>query len=189
MNEIHLCLSLLGLIWLWSQWQKVSLDECRDNLFDLRQEVRTYFLQRGLPLDHPLYSNLRDLINGYIRFTESLNLLVLIRLLFHMPDLRPLKKQFQAIVRYEADPEHTELVQKVRNESGALLGIYLIESNLILLFVFTGLTLFFGFTALISRGWRSLSDLRLEMGKRVLHPFDTAARLEKLSFTKGLQHA
>ena len=75
MNDIMLGIAiLLALSSWWFVYKPSLLDKTRDELFDLRQEVRDYFLQSGRGLDHPLYAALRDLINGHLRYTESLTM-------------------------------------------------------------------------------------------------------------------
>jgi hypothetical protein len=60
---------LLGLAWRFLL-KKSILDLHRDRLFDLRDELRTTFISNGWSLDDQMYRRLRDLINGYLRFTE-----------------------------------------------------------------------------------------------------------------------
>lgn len=51
--------------------RKSILDDHRDRLFDLRDHLRAKFVQEGWSMDQPIYRKLRDLINSYLRFTES----------------------------------------------------------------------------------------------------------------------
>ncbi|MDA8191463.1 MAG: hypothetical protein M0Z68_08385 [Gammaproteobacteria bacterium] len=75
MNDMMLGVSiLLALSSWWFVYKPSLLDKTRDELFDLRQEIRDYFLQSGRGLDHPLYVALRDLINGHLHYTESLTM-------------------------------------------------------------------------------------------------------------------
>ena len=60
---------LLGLVWQF-MLKKTILDDHRDQLFDLRDELRETFVENGWALDAPIYRRLRNLINGYLRFTE-----------------------------------------------------------------------------------------------------------------------
>lgn len=60
---------LLLAIWHFAL-KKAILDDHRDQLFDLRDELRGVFLEKGWAMDSRLYRHLRDLINGYLRFTE-----------------------------------------------------------------------------------------------------------------------
>jgi hypothetical protein len=50
------------------------LDHSRDRLFDLRDELRETFVSNGWDMSSPLYKRLRDLVNGYLRFTEEVSL-------------------------------------------------------------------------------------------------------------------
>jgi hypothetical protein len=60
----------LGVVWQF-MLKKTVLDYHRDQLFDLRDELREEFIEKGWDLSAPIYKKLRDLINGYLRFTES----------------------------------------------------------------------------------------------------------------------
>lgn len=51
--------------------RKTILDNSRDKLFDLRDELRNTFIERGWGLGSPMYKKLRDLLNGHLRFTEN----------------------------------------------------------------------------------------------------------------------
>ena len=68
--------SLLGLLFLWKYiWQKTLLDETRDRLFCLREEVRQWFIDEGYDLSHPIYQSLRATINQHLRHTESITVI------------------------------------------------------------------------------------------------------------------
>lgn len=51
------------------------LDHYRDKLFDLRDEMRRFFIDRDISLDDDVYRSTRDLLNGYIRYMEDLTFL------------------------------------------------------------------------------------------------------------------
>lgn len=51
--------------------RKTVLDHHRDKLFDLRDRLRATYVERGWDLDSPMYRKLRNLTNGYLRFTEE----------------------------------------------------------------------------------------------------------------------
>ncbi|MNR96002.1 hypothetical protein D3C72_271410 [compost metagenome] len=61
---------LLMLIWKLMV-RKTILDHYRDKLFDMRDQLRVDFQKNGWELSSPTYKNLRDLVNGYLRFTEN----------------------------------------------------------------------------------------------------------------------
>jgi hypothetical protein len=49
------------------------LDHSRDRLFDLRDELRATFAKNDWQMDSATYRSLRDLVNGYLRFTEEVS--------------------------------------------------------------------------------------------------------------------
>jgi hypothetical protein len=77
MNEtFFLGINLLLIFSLWRFcWKKSILDNCRDELFGTRDKVRDYFIANNLSLAHPGYKQLRDMLNGYLRFTEKATLI------------------------------------------------------------------------------------------------------------------
>ena len=71
MSEILLGITLLAFMLFWKLvWQKTLLDYTRDNLFDLRDELRLWFIENKYGLDHPIYKELRFIINNHLRHTE-----------------------------------------------------------------------------------------------------------------------
>jgi hypothetical protein len=75
MELIAVGISGLLLLAIWGfALKRAILDVHRDQLFDLRDELRRVFATNGWGMDSQLYRNLRDLINGYLRFTERYSL-------------------------------------------------------------------------------------------------------------------
>jgi hypothetical protein len=67
-------INILLLIAVWKfMLRKTMLDSSRDQLFDLRDELRAVFVKNGWNLNSPSYRNLRDLVNGHLRFTEEMS--------------------------------------------------------------------------------------------------------------------
>lgn len=74
-ESIQLAIGLVGLLFTWSVVvRKTVLDARRDQLFDLRDDVRKFFVHHHISLDSKEYRQLRDLINGYLRYTEEMSL-------------------------------------------------------------------------------------------------------------------
>lgn len=72
MELILLGINILLLMVVWHYMvKKTLLDNTRDQLFDLRDEIRREYLSRGWGIDNDVYGNLRGLINAYLRHTES----------------------------------------------------------------------------------------------------------------------
>ena len=71
MSEILLAFTLLAFMLFWKfVWQKTLLGYTRDKLFDLRDELRTWFIENNYGLNHPVYKELRFIINNHLRHTE-----------------------------------------------------------------------------------------------------------------------
>lgn len=79
METMLLGLNMILLYVLWRFiWRKTALDRYRDVLFDLRDESKRFFIEHNYGLSHPLYIELRALLNGHIRYTEKLTMSVFI---------------------------------------------------------------------------------------------------------------
>lgn len=116
-------------------WMPTALDAARDALFDLRDnKARAWFVERGIPLDHPVYKALRDLINGHLRYTESLSYYHLVSMLVwasknHEADaLR--RKQIET--RFASDdPELNKLVKDIREQASFIMLGYVVETSIL----------------------------------------------------------
>lgn len=65
-------LSLMLAIIVWHHMIMLTVvDATRDKLFDLRDEIRQTFKERDWDMSSETYRSLRDLMNGYLRFTEQ----------------------------------------------------------------------------------------------------------------------
>lgn len=75
MQLFLLGLNILLLAAVWRlMLRKTILDHHRDRLFDLRDELRAKFVENGWDLDSAIYKRLRNLMNGYLRFTEEFSI-------------------------------------------------------------------------------------------------------------------
>lgn len=66
---LFLSIPLLALA--WKSFRKAMLDHARDNMFDLREKLRSDFIKNNWGLDSVEYKNMRDLINCAIRYAED----------------------------------------------------------------------------------------------------------------------
>jgi hypothetical protein len=129
MIEASVILSVLGLFYLWSQWKKAALDDCRDKLFDLRRSLRDYFHERG-EVGHPLYRELRDMLNSHIRFTEQYTLLTVLIVARNVKSLAQARST-SLISKYE-NSDYKDIIEDTRTQSLQCLGGYLVETNFLL---------------------------------------------------------
>ncbi|MGK8222250.1 hypothetical protein ACRS2S_19700 [Achromobacter xylosoxidans] len=155
----------IGILVLMATWRWMArptyLDQARDQLFDLRDDcVRPFFLRHEKGLHHPQYIALRNLINGHLRYTESVSLLGFVAMVIWMSRNVDAARVLQS--RHEAVFDTDEIeVQKFSEETRRratwiMLG-YAIKTSLI------GRTvlLVFSMRSIMSTCWASLKGLAL----------------------------
>jgi len=126
-------LAFMGM-WRWMA-RPTYLDEARDQLFDLRDDlVRPFFLKQKAGLHHPQYIALRNLINGHLRYTESVSLLGFVVMLVWMSRNEAAARSLQ--VKHEAafstdDQEVREFGEKIRKEASWIMMGYTIKTSVI----------------------------------------------------------
>jgi len=133
-NTVLLGVNILLFILLWKKvLRPSSLDDCRDKLFDLRDEVRAYFISRSLPLSDPIYKQLRDLINFHLRFTENLSLSSIIHFSVVVGRNKELSSHLKNQIdnRFKTDDKAlTKFVEDVRTRATIILMFYMMQSSL-----------------------------------------------------------
>lgn len=125
-------------------WETTVLGSVRDELFDLREDLRQHFIDTGRPLDHPLYINLRSLLNSYIRFLEINSIWWVIgfqRSKHQNPDdLAILNEEIENLYKTKHE-DLKELTAKTRKKSVELVQTYMVTSSLWFLIVVLMFTL------------------------------------------------
>jgi hypothetical protein len=80
-------IALVGIIYL-SLWRfkQYRVDRFRQNIFDVRDDLFLYAANAHIAFDHPAYVALRNMLNGYIRFSHRISLLHLVLHSMRAPD-------------------------------------------------------------------------------------------------------
>ena len=74
-NTVLFGIDLILIYIAWSFFLKRSiLDHFRDKLFDIRDDIRLYYIENKIPLTDKTYIKIRNLLNSHLRFTEQLSL-------------------------------------------------------------------------------------------------------------------
>jgi hypothetical protein len=100
--------------------RKTALDHFRDELFDLREKVRGYYLEKGHGLEHKTYAELRALLNSQIRFLDSVSFTRLIICEIEMDQNKELRESIREDLEKRFKTESEELaafIKQVRNEA------------------------------------------------------------------------
>lgn len=140
MSELILGITLLIFLLFWKYvWQKTLLDTTRDHLFDLRDELRSCFLSNGYGLEHPIYHELRAIINSYLFHTEKATMSSFIVFTYvseKFPDYN--KKRINKFEdRFKVDDQKLkDIIKYVRIEAWAFIVSQMIFRSIFLTFVF-----------------------------------------------------
>ena len=139
MTEVIAGFSILAFLLVWHfVWKPTLFDNTRDRLFDLRDNVRTWFINYGYSLDHPMYIGLRYMLNSYIYNVEKVTLTKLI--LFMATKDSSLKEDLQLQENFETDDvDVLEFVNSVHHKASGILLSHMVKKN-IFLFPFWGIT-------------------------------------------------
>ena len=72
-TAVSTLLSLIVLIFvMFSLWPGQRMDIFRQQMFALRDELFDFALEGGIEFDNPAYTQLRELMNGFIRYAHNL---------------------------------------------------------------------------------------------------------------------
>lgn len=174
MGEIQFALSLLVFLAAWTFWVKTSLDDCRDQLFDLREEIRAYFQDRD-QLSSALYADTRNLLNAMIRYTEQVSWIGLLVRSHRHPEHED-KLSLDCLLT-KADPETAQKIQTWRKSAASAVLIFLIEINPIAV----AISLAYGVVEVIRHGFHGLNEWRREMAQQIMRPLVTPTELELIA--------
>lgn len=117
----------------WGCWKKTLRDLVRDDLFDLRDEWREFWVDSGRDMDCNVYRRVRDYLNQYLRYTKSLRFVGLVYFVF--------KVDRGAVERMSAehdqmfvtvDPEVAAEIRRIRHRAVRSVQAYMCGTTLIL---------------------------------------------------------
>lgn len=132
-NATFFCINIILLISVWHfMLKKTILDYYRDQLFDLRDEVRGYYIKNGISLDSPSYRNLRDLLNAQLRFTERITFIKFIFLEVEVNNNKGLQKYLKDVFDLKFKTDDAELnafITQVRGRSKLILLNHMVNSS------------------------------------------------------------
>lgn len=139
-------------------WMPTVLDSSRDKLFDLRdQTVRDYFVQKGIPLDNNIYQELRTLINGHLRHTESLTFFGFMSMLVWTAKNDEISSEIRERIEKRFDSGNAELkvlAEKTREQAARIMIEFMIESSILAM----SLVLIGMIAILIQLMWKNISS-------------------------------
>lgn len=135
-NAVFLGVNLFLFVAIWKlMWKKTALDQSRDQIFDLRDEVRAYFMKREQGLSSPVYAAIRDLLNAHLRYTEELTFARYIATTVAMSSNPEIATKLRTELDKKLtsdDPELAEYISKVRQRAVVIMVNFMGETSLLL---------------------------------------------------------
>jgi len=133
---VSLCFTfflVLALAYIWSMWQNTCRDIARDELFDLRDKWRDYWISKGLSLDSKEYANVRIMLNQYLRYTACFRLsgLLFCSLRVSKDTLEYLKKERDSLF-YSENQEIKEEIDKIRMQAALAIQKYMLSTTILI---------------------------------------------------------
>lgn len=142
-------LNLLFLMLVWHfGWCRSALDDCRDDLHSLREEVRDHFIDHSIPLDHPAYRQLRDMLNSYLLFAPRANLIEAFWFSVVLRGNRPFAKKQSKLVhaRYNRlEPQLKQFALSIRRQAADAMMVYMLKTSVVAVLALFVASPFFGF--------------------------------------------
>lgn len=136
MQTLEFILSAFALIVVWRfVIRRTLLDHTRDQLFDIRDDLRRAYIKNGWSLASNEYKQARDLINAHLHFTESMSAWRIFALQGGMARDENLRRYVQNNFEsmFAGVPEkQAVVVQKYRSKSLRVVTGYAITNSLVL---------------------------------------------------------
>lgn len=139
-NTVFFAINVIFAIIIWRYLLRKSiLDHYRDKLFDLRDDVRSYYIANHIPLSDETYKNIRDLINSHLRFTEKMSLVEVICFSKAIDDDNELKNYIKNNIDNKfktSDKKLNSFIKETRDKSSLILFDYMVFSSPLLILMF-----------------------------------------------------
>lgn len=137
-NILYSIIAIIIVYFAWFHfWKRSVLEEAIDRLFFLRDNFRNYYVDSGISPDSKAYKNMRDLLNGFIKFVDEISIYTIIYIIY----ITRHEKEITDTMAFKDsdfnDPNISEnYIFEVRSEALNIISAYLIKSTLILYIIF-----------------------------------------------------
>ena len=159
---LHIAVALPLIGWIFFHlWPRARRERFQQDLFKIRNDLFEYMWREGHSFEEPAYRDLRDTINGAIRWAEYLSIPSLV--IFALLIGRGRTRESVAALRHPSDSQLCARLKKVRRQLGRRFIAYFVRTWLGAMCVF-GFAVFAILKAVFVR-WRFPHSF---------HPFSTA---------------
>lgn len=115
----------------WRGWKRSMRDFTRDQLFDLRDEWRRFWIEGGRDPEDPDYARVRHRINLHLRYTNGMRLVGLFYIAMNAPRAKRLLEGLPDF-NVAKDPEVGRKIKAVMNAAATSLQVYMVMTSLLL---------------------------------------------------------
>ena len=167
----------LVLLIVWSKfWQWTYIDSSKDKLYDLKSEVRSYFMNRGMPFSHPIYQALTNLIDTQISYVSHFTVGTLLTWTF-IEDPKVLTRVRDEISKMftSDDAALTEFTDRVRSQAISILIVHVFETSVFLMFFAVIISVIIGLKSIVR-------DMRVSLDAFRRQFFGAARKINELLF-------
>lgn len=131
---IDLLLIFVGFIALivsWKAWKKTARAVVRDRLFELRDEWRNHYVDNNLDMLDGTYSDIRDLINGMLRYTKRMRMIGFIYFAAHISgdEVKKSTSRIDTSIGKVNGPTH-DLACRIRQQASEAVLFYMASTSL-----------------------------------------------------------
>jgi len=127
-------------------WKRSVLEEAIDRLFFIRDDFRNYYVKNGITPDTNGYRNMRDLLNGFIKFVDEISIYTILYMKFILRNEEKLKETISLKDSDFVDENvGEEYIFQIRENALNVISLYLIKSTIFLYLPYKVLKLLGGF--------------------------------------------
>ncbi len=180
--------NIILILGVWGLLRRSIQDRYRDRFFDMRDSLRTFFLENGYGLDRKEYCALRNLLNCYLRTTHKMQFSGYMAFLLGIsdrPNLRKALERDSSAMFASPDEAIRAKIREVRNAAAMTMFEYMIVSSpmLIAAVIAYGILLFLRHCA-----WTLPGEI-IRSAMRLRQPVDSVTVVEDFSLAGGADFA
>jgi hypothetical protein len=154
--------------------KKTLLDNARDSLFDLRDEIRRIHLERGFGISSDVYGNLRNMLNAYLMYTETYSVWSVVAVRSELSQSENAGLRNHMVARIDANfasatAEQHKYIANVRRRAANALIAYSVYSSGLLLIAAIIMTPYFMISTVLDQCRKGASALGAVIARDAMH--------------------
>ncbi len=124
-------IAFIVLVFAWRCWKKTARAMVRDRLFDLRDELRNYYVDNGIDMNDGAYAKTRERLNNLLRYTKDMRMIGYIYFSAHVEKgmVDATAAEFDAVIQ-KCDSKTAELIRRIRRQSCEMILLYMAATSL-----------------------------------------------------------